>query len=423
MRPLVLVLVLASSIPVLAEPWSGRPLRASVATAPTADRALPARLPDHVDPSQSYLADSFDQAGRLTDALPLYRARAEQTRTIADRLRHAGALLRAGRREEARGVYDGVVAEGGSGDHVQLCASSMLREGFPELAVEYLRRGERTDGTDRRRTLLLVRALLAAGDVPAARALIARIETRLDDWDSAELVELARAHALSGRPDAARTLLGRDYPEVLAEMVRDSVQADVSIQEGAWAKAATLLGEAKRKGPATLDEPRVNRSWRNVQRELRWLQLRLALALWKQGNVATATEHARRAALSDEEYVRSSALLLAASAEFAEGRRDAAVRRLEALAGHDPRFRPGVERTKLDPDPSEGATLLADALSSENRAATFVTQPLIDVLREAARRPGEAGGSSGAPAASREAGARPASVGAAGAAPPPASPR
>src|SRR5690348_13632585 len=46
-----------------------------------------ARLPDHVDPSQFYLADSFDQAGRLTDALPLYRARAEQTRTIADRLR------------------------------------------------------------------------------------------------------------------------------------------------------------------------------------------------------------------------------------------------------------------------------------------------------------------------------------------------
>jgi hypothetical protein len=174
----------------------------------------------------------------------------------------------------------------------------------------------------------------------------------------------------------------------------------VSLQEGAWAQAATLLGEAKRKGPASLDEPRVNRGWRNMQRELRWLQLRLALALWKQGDVAAATGHARRAALSDEEYVRSSALLLAVSADFAEGRRDAAVHRLEALAGHDPRFRPGVERTKLDADPSEAATLLADALASENRAATFVTRPLADVLRAAARRPSEAGGGGAPPPAS-----------------------
>src|SRR5262249_40030617 len=140
-------------------------------------------LPDSVDGGQHYLAAPLDREGRLREALPLYRDRAEQTRTDADRLRFAGALLRAGERDEARRIYDVLIAEGGSGPHgrtpdnAALCASSMLVQGFPELAVERLRGTQRGD---RRLALLHARALVAAGDVAGARRVIRETSIQME---------------------------------------------------------------------------------------------------------------------------------------------------------------------------------------------------------------------------------------------------
>src|SRR2546422_5546876 len=49
---------------------------------------------------------TLDEAGKLTEALPLYAARAEQTLTQTDRLRYAGALLRAGQPEQAKAIFE-----------------------------------------------------------------------------------------------------------------------------------------------------------------------------------------------------------------------------------------------------------------------------------------------------------------------------
>jgi len=388
-RPLLLLALTA--LPALAD-VSARPPR--IPPLPGHRRA--AGLPDAVEPGQLYLAVPLDHAGRLADALPLYRERAAETETTADRLRYAGALLRAGQREEAKRVYDRLIGEGVPGPHgrpsgnLALCASSMLREGFPELAVEYLRPAERARRSDRRVALLLVRALVSAGDTGAGRAVMGRIGAALDGWESAELLELARSYVMAGDAASARRLLARDYSEALSGMIRDSLLADLSLRERDWPKTATLLAQGKRKGPPSLDEKRVNRMWRNLQRELRAMQLRLALALWKQGETAPAREQAARAALSDEEWVRSSALVLSVAGDLGEGRRDAALRRLEALAGHDHRFAPGVDRVKTEMasgrEASEGIGLMEAALSGENRAADFVTRPVFEVLRSSVRQ-------------------------------------
>jgi hypothetical protein len=100
-------------------------------------------------------------------------------------------------------------------------------------------------------------------------------------------------------------------------------------------------------------------------------------------------EEARRAAMSDEEYVRSAALMLVVSGDLASRRRPDAVKRLKGLAGHDRRFAAGTEQLAralaAGRDSTDGITVLRDALASQNRAADFVTPAIFDVLREAAR--------------------------------------
>src|SRR5262249_62281464 len=101
-----------------------------------------------------------------------------------------------------------------------------------------------------------------------------------------------------------------DMAEGGGHMMRASVLANLSLLEGDWATATKLLADGKRKGPPGLDEERVNRTWRNVQRELRSMQLRLGLGLWRQGTPDAGMDEVARAAMSDEEYVRSAALML-----------------------------------------------------------------------------------------------------------------
>jgi tetratricopeptide (TPR) repeat protein len=363
--------------------------------APRARPERPTTLPDKVEPSQRYLAVPLDQAGRLEEALPLYRTRAEQTQTSADRLRYAGALLRSGQRDEAAHIFDGLIAEGQTGPHGQhgvelmLCASAMLREGFPDLAVARLRPAYPPSPESRRLGLLLVRALAAAGDRTGARTVLGDLGTGLDTWDTNELIELARGNLLAGNPAAARSLLDREIPESVGHMMRDSILADVHLLDGDWASAAKLLAEGKRKGPPGLDQEHVNRTWRNVQRELRSMQLRLGLSLWKEGKPDAAMEEIARAATSDEESVRSPAILLAVAGDLSQHRRDAALRRLGALGGHDRRFRAGAEKATAEMaagrDPVEGLRMLGDALASQDGSASSVAGSVVGVLQEAAR--------------------------------------
>jgi len=81
--------------------------------------------------------------------------------------------------------------------------------------------------------------------------------------------------------------------------------------------------------------------------------------------------------------------MLGVAGDLAQGRHDAAQRRLDALGGHDRRSQGGVERTKAEMkagrQPAEGLRMLEEALASEDRSADFVTGSVVEALREAAR--------------------------------------
>src|SRR5262249_62414828 len=86
--------------------------------------------------------------------------------------------------------------------------------------------------------------------------------------------------------------------------------------------------------------------------------------------------------------VRSSAILLVAAGDLVDGRRDAAIRRLTLLGGHDPRFQDGVAALALDithgRDPAEAVHTIEQVLASEDRSATVVTRSVTGILRDAA---------------------------------------
>src|SRR5262249_41569460 len=146
------------------------------------------------------------------EALPLYRARAEQTQSTGDRLRYAGALLRAGKMQEARDVYSALMIEHASvhhggealADNVPLCASSPPMKGFPAVAVEYIRPAYRAHPDDPTSGLLLARALVAAGDVDGARGIVHDLGPQADSLVIGQRIELARAYFLTGDVGWAR---------------------------------------------------------------------------------------------------------------------------------------------------------------------------------------------------------------------------
>src|SRR5262245_66156582 len=133
--PVTLLIVAGAAAARAQQPAALHPSVAAVATRAASPK--PAALPETVEPWQIYLAVPLDEAGRLREALPLYQARADQTQTEADRLRYAGALLRAGQREDGVRVLDTILAEYPVGAHGQassaplLCASTLLLQGFP----------------------------------------------------------------------------------------------------------------------------------------------------------------------------------------------------------------------------------------------------------------------------------------------------
>src|SRR5262249_53428064 len=147
-----------------------------------------------------------------------------------------------------------------------------------------------------------------------------------------------------------------------------------------WSETADQLRQAEREGPATLDGDTVERAWRNLQRELRSIQLRRAVSLWKAGQRDAALPEAERSRRSDEEFVRSGSILLLAAGDLSAGRVDAAAGRLHALAGHDPRLETPIDSfadaLSRGRDPAASLAALRETLESEDRAQAFVAAPL-----------------------------------------------
>ena len=346
-----------------------------------------------VEPLRVYLAAPFDQDGKLVEALPLYEARAKQTRSVADRLRYAGALLRFGRYDEAQLMYGGLMKEGGSveqrGEQPEttagLIASNLLLNGFPRLAIPYAQIAHRAQPNDSGMLLLLVRTLCASGDAPGARALMAQAIGAANAWPAGRRIELARWQAASGNAQAAEKLMAGEIPESLLQMSRDAIRAFPLLRTGEWLKASRAFDNSLRKAPATLsDARRVDRAWRNAQREVRSIYLRRAISLWQQGKTEWALADIAKAQASDEEYVRSSAIVLQVAADLAEDQPAAASSRLAALAGHDVRFTPVVvllESSLAQHRNVDGAlTVLQSTLADQDRSFEPETNMIVQIL-------------------------------------------
>ncbi|HYC23509.1 MAG TPA: hypothetical protein VEI94_12430 [Candidatus Bathyarchaeia archaeon] len=354
---------------------------------------------DSVDSLRVFLAGELDRQGKLGDALPLYAARAEQTRTQADRLRYASALLRSGRTEQATEILDALAREGsgaadGSGARAgsaALVASAAMLAGFPALAVRYARAAYAASPSDSGAALLLFRALAAAGNLNEARAAIRSAGEPAGGWDDAERFEIARFEIAAGdRASALRRLaVAPAQAEVVGLMFRDSVRSNLLLLDRDWPAASRTLGDCKRMTPRGLGGRRVARQWRNVQRELYSVELRHALSLWREGKHTEAVDEAREAAASDEEYVHSAALLLLASGSVAQGRRDEATSTFERLAGHDRRFsRPLAQlgaALGTDADPGPALAPLRATLGGEDHSLDFATELVVETLAEAPR--------------------------------------
>ncbi|HXQ22789.1 MAG TPA: hypothetical protein VN812_14015 [Candidatus Acidoferrales bacterium] len=341
--------------------------------------------PQTAPPATAYAAVSLDREGKLTQALPLYRARAEQTGTSADRLRYAAALLRAGRLDDGRKLYEQLTTSGGAA----LCGSSLLQNGFPALAVGCLEPAYATHPDDVSVALLLIRARAAAGDLNGARTLIDTLGKQTAGWTLGRRIELARWQLIAGDGAAAQEVLNADVKEGLARMFRDSAQVNTLFRAAEWAKADDMLAGCERTVPPALNNGKVAQEWRNAQRELHVVQLRRGISLWSVGKRAQAAEAAAKAQLSDEEYVRSAATVLLVAADLARKDRVDAVDKLRVLAGHDQRFAPAVD--KLAPllgrhaEAGDAIAALQTVLASEDQSAVFITGPLIEILAGSVR--------------------------------------
>jgi hypothetical protein len=367
--------------------------------------AGPSSPPAHADQAPSpaelgfYVAAQLDERGQLDEALPLYAARASETLTQHDRLRYAAALLRAGQPEGAKTLFDRLGSEVGSVEHGSagrvsapaLCASTALLAGSPAVAVPYARAAFAVGRRDAGTGLLLVRALVAAGEPAAARPLLAGLAGEAGSWGDGPRIELARWELATGEVKAARMLLARAVPTSVGQMFQDSVRANLALAERNWQKAAQVLEAAERKVPRSLAEDRkVDGAWRNAQREVRSAAVRRALALWQLGREPAAVAEARRASATDEEYVRAATGILLAAAELAGDRSEDGLARLRVLAGHNHRFREPVdelahaltdERRAVAP----AVEAFGVALGETDRSLDFVTRPLVEVFGEAAR--------------------------------------
>jgi len=337
-------------------------------------------------------ACELDAEGKLDEALPLYQRRASATGTLADRLRYAKALMRAEETAQATRLFDDLVTErqvmGGHDSRAVaagLNASALLENGFPSAALHYAESASESDGNPVSE-LLLIRSLSAAGEQARARDAIADLDRNATQLPFGQRLELARWHAIAhARSRSSERLLYAKQADTTAELYRYSVLADFPMFDQDWARAEQYLAAAEKKAAPGLDRGRVAPEWRNTRRELLSVRMRRALCLLQMGNRREGLAEAEQALTSDEEFVRSAAMLMLIEADLERRDQAAALAKLHLLAGHDHRFTLPV--TQMEHALKSGAGR-ADAMSaleavfeSEDHSADFISKPLFASLR------------------------------------------
>jgi hypothetical protein len=337
-------------------------------------------------------ACELDAEGKLDEALPLYQRRASATGTLADRLRYAKALMRAEETAQATRLFDDLVTErqvmGGHNSRAaaaELNASALLEDGFPRLALRYAESASESDGNPVSE-LLLIRSLSAAGERARARAAIADLDRNAKQLPFGQRLELARWHGLAhDRSRTSERLLYAKQADTTAELYRYSVLADFPMFDQDWARAEQYLAAAEKKAAPGLDRGHIAREWRNTRRELLSVRMRRALCLLQMGNSREGLAEAEQALTSDEEFVRSAAMLMLIEADLEQHDQAAALAKLHVLAGHDHRFTLPV--TEMEHALKSGAgradamSALEAVLESEDRSADFISKPLFASLR------------------------------------------
>jgi hypothetical protein len=103
------------------------------------------------------------------------------------------------------------------------------------------------------------------------------------------------------------------------------------------------------------------------------------------GNRREGLAEAEQALTSDEEFVRSAAMLMLIDADLEQRDQAAALARLHLLAGHDHRFTLPVTQMehalKSGAGRTEAMSALEAVLESEDHSADFISKPLFASLR------------------------------------------
>jgi hypothetical protein len=379
---------------------------ASVAFVLPACRATPSKVAANHTPAPPVVPVAFnptltpglcdacelDAEGKLDEALPLYQRRAAATGTLADRLRYAKALMRAGQTAPAAKLFDDLLTEGQVMDGhdsraatAGLNASPLLEDGFPRSSLRYAESASES-GDDPVTVLILIRSLSAAGEQARARAAIADLDRNAKQLPFGQRLELARWHALAhAHSRASERLLYAKQADATAELYRYSVLADSPMLARDWTRAAQYLAAAEKRAAPGLDRGRVAPEWRNTRRELLSVRMRRALCLFQMGNRREGLAEAEQALTSDEEFVRSAAMLMLIEADLVHRDQGAALAKLHLLAGHDHRFAQPVAQVehalKSGSGSADAMSALEAVLESEDHSADFISKPLFATLR------------------------------------------
>lgn len=324
----------------------------------------------------------------------LYKQQDERQPTVAHRLTYAGALLRAGQVGEAKTIYDQLMRKAGTNvpvaapaASVTVCAASLMRNGAAELAIEYLRPAFQPASPDPTIGLFLARAQCAAGDLKRARAVLKQLDNKNPaEWETGLRVEFARLEILTGDVRRGRELLDH-VDHSVEQMYRDSILANLTLRDRDWAKASQTLAEAEAKVPKEINEKNIPQPWRNTQREIRSVQLRRAICLWKEGKRDAAFGEMITAQMTDEEYVRSAALVLQVANDLVEQNQSNALSNLNALAGHDSRLadsiRPLETALRSRTAAAPAVAKLKETLAKFDHTSDWTTTLLFEILSAA----------------------------------------
>src|SRR5260370_21894962 len=266
-----------------------------------------------------------------------------------------------------------------------LNASALLEDGFPRSALHYAESAAES-GDNPITALLLIRSLSAAGEQARARNAIDDLARNAKQLPFGQRLELARWHAIAhARSRTSERLLYAKQADTTAELYRYSVLADFPMFDQDWARAEQYLAAAEKKAAPGLDRGHIARESRNTRRELLSVRMRRALCLLQMGNRPERRAEAEQALTSDEEFVRSAAMLMLIEADLEQRDQAAALAKLHLLAGHDHRFTQPViqmeHALKSGAGRADAMSALAAVRESEDHSADVISKPLFASLR------------------------------------------